>query len=698
MDSNIVTPQQLDGYELRPLLTNSNVDLERTGRPAMIRPSNMIPYLTDSLENNEENLEANSESRRKGQRRVTLGNAEVLKTKIRKPGQRRSQKEVALEEKMFFQENQQLDNKMSTMIMKKEKHLTVKEKMEFEGNEENISPDSEQFILQPHKAPHKNQKSVNSIAYDNENIKDFNPIFSLHSPSKDCTPRKSKPASPNTPSKKKEIPSKGRTPMLDKGNTLFSTIYEIDKTQDSKRQSSNSSYIQEMSPFSADLKQSAEIKIEDIPDILKDPETPIALISDTIQDASSETTPKAEKLNCTPTTPPTVKGTIVPFIPLVTTRSTPSKRMRVSDEVDYYQKKARQLEKDAQQAKYAALHYRQLFHGPAYTDEPHSIRKLMSKVAKYKSNNVTAALLMEEGDEETGLPESIEMIYLWLEKNGYLDQYTLPEFRAAQFVTSVNLTNTFERASKEIEQKLHSENPEKDITIDLDNRKKQKAAAMLSILSQPNSFKSINSLRLSNISISDSYLINLRSLESLEQLYLDNTLIGDEGIAHLVALKSSLNTLTLTDNRRVTDYAFANLRFFGELEILALDGTSITMDGLRTFVNESRSKSLMQLTIPEDCRNYLNQRHLLYCIDPRMTKNSKHPIDHKQSVPFIIDPRRVTLLSLAALKIQLAFHYEVNPKICITGQKRELAQRLREILERRRDDGKIMELAGGRVF
>ncbi|CAG8500917.1 5474_t:CDS:2 [Ambispora gerdemannii] len=387
-------------------------------------------------------------------------------------------------------------------------------------------------------------------------------------------------------------------------------------------------------------------------------------------------------------TPPTIKGVIIPFVPL-NPSTTPSKRMRVEDERDYYQKRLRQLEEEVQQAKYVANHFKQLLNGPIYLNDAKSIRKLMSRIGKYKSAQVKEQLVKDEGDE-TGLPESVEIVYLWLERNGYLDQYMLPEFRAVEAVATMELTPTFERMKESIREKLTAENSNADTSKEFENRKIQNVCAILSIFSQPNSFQSLKWLKLSDMSISDSYLIHLHTLQSLEQLYLDNTSTSDEGIANLVALKSTLKQLDLANNIRITDRSFYNLRYFEVIEQLALEGTSTTMDGLRTFVRESRSKNLHQLTVPQECRDYLNHRHLLYCIAPKQQNSNR--------IPFIIDPRRVVLLSMATLKLQLAFHYEINPNICITGGKVELADRLREILERRRDDGKVLQLVGGRDF
>jgi pSer/pThr/pTyr-binding forkhead associated (FHA) protein len=106
-----------------------------------------------------------------------------------------------------------------------------------------------------------------------------------------------------------------------------------------------------------------------------------------------------------------------------------------------------------------------------------------------------------------------------------------------------------------------------------------------------NSFKTLVSLSLAKVTMSNVYLIHLRGLKSLEKLYLNDTQIGDEGITHLVALKKTLKVLDLTGNEHITNQSFENLRFLEKLDELYLTRTAITMNGLRMFVKDTKSKS-----------------------------------------------------------------------------------------------------------
>ncbi|CAG8516057.1 2639_t:CDS:2 [Ambispora leptoticha] len=682
-------------------------------------------------------------------RKVSLDGNESINinntTRLRLPSQRKTHKELPFDENAAQETIFEFANKPSSYMFDKS-----------ENRAENINLEFNQV-----KSTSRVSLGKKDTRLSSQNLKikgDDDPTLT---PKRRTTTRKSSrsgtPSKHRTPSKVKS--PKVRTPLIDKSNTQFSYINEnddseiknsshhldnimerykkssaIDETREYSKLTPNSKPIVtensgtpnlqfEDTPLTSFLAKESplfkNIDSSDLASLITPKQDEGSEDSNSTIKASSTRTSGAASVEYTPTpqfltkespvseftpsvlsdkiqeldeiveTPPTVKGEIIPFFPL-NPSTTPSKRMRVDDERDYYQKRLRQLEEEVQEAKHAANHYKQLLHGPIYLNDAKSIRKLMSRIGKYKSAHVKAQLAKDEGDAD-GLPDNVEIIYLWLERNGYLDQYMLPEFRAIEAVATMELTSTFERISENIREKLTAENSDTNTSKEFENRKIQNVCAILSIFSQPNSFQSLKWLKLSDMPISDPYLIHLHSLQSLEQLYLDNTSISDEGIANLVALKNSLKQLDLANNIHITDRSFYILRYFEVLEQLALEGTSITMYGLRTFVRESRSKNLHQLTVPQECRDYLNHRHLLYCIAPKQQKNPNR-------IPFIIDPRRVALLSTATLKLQLTFHYEVNPNICITGEKAELADRLREILERRRDDGKVLQLVGGRDF
>ena len=62
--------------------------------------------------------------------------------------------------------------------------------------------------------------------------------------------------------------------------------------------------------------------------------------------------------------------------------------------------------------------------------------------------------------------------------------------------------------------------------------------------------------------------------------------------------------------------------------------------------------------------------------------------------PMIVDPRAVSGLSDSALKQNLAAHAAFNTDISVEGSRSELVDRLKKILEIRRDDLLVRKLIG----
>ncbi|CAG8812260.1 14249_t:CDS:2, partial [Cetraspora pellucida] len=350
--------------------------------------------------------------------------------------------------------------------------------------------------------------------------------------------------------------------------------------------------------------------------------------------------------------------------------------------MDLEKELANQIEKsektlrDFDAVRYIAQKYKNELYGPVYIDgDQRSINKLLSHISK----NCGPDVLKEFKRTCDGTQPTVSQIFEWLEDSGYLIPVILQDFRATEKVVWLDLTHTFEMMKKETSNKFISENQFKPTEKQLLNRHMLISGQLLGVFALPNSFHHLTSLKLSSIPIRNTDIVNLRGLKKLNELFIDDTGIGNEAIAHIVALKNTLRKLDLTGNKEIDDEATYNLIFFETIEIIFLDGTSVSMDGVRKYVSMTKSPRLSQITIPKECRNYLNRRNEIYCIE------RKHGM--------IEDPSRVQHLPLSHIRAQLKFHYEVNDKINITGSLEELAKTLKDILKRRKDDAKVMYLA-----
>ncbi|RIA85091.1 hypothetical protein C1645_831299 [Glomus cerebriforme] len=335
------------------------------------------------------------------------------------------------------------------------------------------------------------------------------------------------------------------------------------------------------------------------------------------------------------------------------------------------QKSCQEAENALEKAKYVALGYKNELYGPVYVDGDYtSINKLLRHLAKVAGQGVINRF-KEETLVDGELP-ALDQIFAWLEESGFLKYEVLKEFRAVKAVVSLDLTYTFEKIK-------HDNN----MSIEIDPNSMQNAAnRLISVFGLPYGFKHLKSLKLSFMPIDDSYFNNLRGLKNLDELVIDNTGIGNEALAHLIALKDNLCLLNITGNKKINDDSIFILVLLKKLVVLLLDATSISMDGIRKFVSKTTSTDLSQISIPSSCRKYLNKRKEIYCVE------------HKHGMKG--DSLEVKFMSLSEIRRQLMFHYEVNNNINIVGSKEELEETLREILTRRHNDAKAMLLAGGR--
>ncbi|MEK6261364.1 MAG: hypothetical protein AABP62_22420 [Planctomycetota bacterium] len=125
----------------------------------------------------------------------------------------------------------------------------------------------------------------------------------------------------------------------------------------------------------------------------------------------------------------------------------------------------------------------------------------------------------------------------------------------------------------------------------------------------PNGNRPLPNLRelcLSESSISDAGLANLRHLPSLVHLDLSQTLVTDEGLVHL---KSSpfLRTLYLAGNT-ITDQGAATLASMHNLESLNLNMASLTEQGVMQLASLPRLRHLRISYVPPELLRKLRQR------------------------------------------------------------------------------------------
>ncbi|KAG6840336.1 hypothetical protein C0991_007337 [Blastosporella zonata] len=152
----------------------------------------------------------------------------------------------------------------------------------------------------------------------------------------------------------------------------------------------------------------------------------------------------------------------------------------------------------------------------------------------------------------------------------------------------------------------------------------------------------------------------------------------------LLPLKHTLTQLSLGSNPAINDDAVPALLLFSKLAFLCILDTGIGMPGLRrlacTIYDEGR---IIDIEIPTACEVYVRELDKKYELNPRP--------------PLIAVPEASMQLSMAALQRNLAAHKAKNPDILATGSKREMAERLKLILEMRRMDLVIRAMILGDV-
>ncbi|KAF9505670.1 hypothetical protein BS47DRAFT_1306288 [Hydnum rufescens UP504] len=204
-----------------------------------------------------------------------------------------------------------------------------------------------------------------------------------------------------------------------------------------------------------------------------------------------------------------------------------------------------------------------------------------------------------------------------------------------------------------------------------------------SVLGHPNSFTHLTELILSNVPLHDEDLLNLGRLPSLDTLNISNTCIGDEAIAYLLPLKSTLACLDISSNPRLTDDSCALLTFLTSLSFLDIRQTGVNMPGLRRFARSvDPVRWTLTIEVPDTCLEYLSGMQHQYAI--------------KLPAPLITYPQDSKSLTIETLRSNLVVHAQCNPNISTGGSKMEMAQRLEDVLCRREDDLWVLDVMGWR--
>ncbi|KAI9454768.1 hypothetical protein BJY52DRAFT_1100378, partial [Lactarius psammicola] len=176
------------------------------------------------------------------------------------------------------------------------------------------------------------------------------------------------------------------------------------------------------------------------------------------------------------------------------------------------------------------------------------------------------------------------------------------------------------------------------------------------VFRKPHNFHALSILVLENVPLTDDDLLHIHHLPSLEELNLN---LYGRMIFYLVAMRHTLTTLMLRDNRSVTDNALP----------------ALFMTGLRRLIPFS---DYLVLDVPADCEAYLDTLHTQYLLSPLP--------------PLITQPEAASTLELAALKRNLSAHAAYNSAISTTGSKSVLCGRLFALLERRQGDLGVREM------
>ncbi|KAF9460358.1 hypothetical protein BDZ94DRAFT_1170029, partial [Collybia nuda] len=205
---------------------------------------------------------------------------------------------------------------------------------------------------------------------------------------------------------------------------------------------------------------------------------------------------------------------------------------------------------------------------------------------------------------------------------------------------------------------------------------------VLAVFGKPNSFLFLSELFLSDTRLEDFDIIHIHHLPKLTTLLLNNTSISNEAVFLLIPLKRSLTQLSVATNPDINDDAIPAILLLSKLSFVSILDTNIGMPGIRrlarTIYEEDR---IIDIEIPSVCERYIDHMHKKYLLYPLP--------------PLIVNPKVCPHLSVAALQRNLAAHAMANSDIMAVGNKAEMAERLKNLLELRKADMLVKDMILG---
>ncbi|KIK98019.1 hypothetical protein PAXRUDRAFT_9828 [Paxillus rubicundulus Ve08.2h10] len=206
---------------------------------------------------------------------------------------------------------------------------------------------------------------------------------------------------------------------------------------------------------------------------------------------------------------------------------------------------------------------------------------------------------------------------------------------------------------------------------------------LMQVFSRQGWFKNLDTLSFAGGRFRDDFdLVHIQSLRQIQKLVLASTGIGNEGVFHIVSLKHKLLHLDLSKNPKIDDDAIPALILFENLHYLSIFDTGVLMPGLRRLaVDIQEDGRIIDIEIPSMCEAYIDNLNKQYLLHP--------------APPLITDPAVCSVLGKAALSRNLAAHAATNSSIHLLGTRKEMAERLKKILEMRKLDLIVQSMLAG---
>ncbi|KAF8637752.1 hypothetical protein AX17_002594 [Amanita inopinata Kibby_2008] len=251
---------------------------------------------------------------------------------------------------------------------------------------------------------------------------------------------------------------------------------------------------------------------------------------------------------------------------------------------------------------------------------------------------------------------SHQVIVNLLAENGHLNSRVLEVFRASK-VTRISLNESLNYAN--------------GLNLISDE--------LFFVFSKPNSFRFLTDLSLDGLCLQTSMISHIQHLPKLARLSLYDSGINNECVYLLLPLKRTLLDLNIARNPQIDDDVVPALLMMVNLSYLSLAETFIDMPGARRLANDQTFKTRrVIIDFPQWCHEYVDKMEHQYLLE--------------LPPPLVSNPSLCDRLSSAALKRNLVAHSVVNPEIGTSGTKKEMAERLKNILQTRLYDLEVRRM------